>query len=194
MRSMPANESRSDVSIVSGFGDIESRKPTSTTNWSKARPASSAVTWKRIARKSSTSSRSSVRRTAKAKKSSRASSCAAAKSSTAASSSSARPRSISRVGRLVAWKRKSSASAPFRTHRSGATATSRRRNNSKATRCRRREMPSPVFAASVFSRSSRAWRTRPRSRISLLRKQRLQDALLSLSCRFLPELPARKET
>ena len=169
---------------------IESTKPTSTTNWSKMRPAISAVTWKRIARKSSASSRSSVRLMAKLKKSSRAAPVRRW-SLDGSSSSSARPRSMSLVGRLVAWKRKSSASAPLRIQRSGATATSRRRNSSKATRLRSRARPSPLVTASAFNRSSRAWRKA--EGVASRWEQRLEEVRLAASRGFSLELSAREQ-
>ena len=156
---MPANASRSDVLIASGCAGIVSVKPMSSVNCSKVRPASWAVRWKRTAANSSVASSSSVRDRDEGEE--------------VVERELLGGGDVFDRGLLVVVasevdvpgrprrrlrSRSSSASAPLSTQRSGATATRRRRKSSKATCLRRRASGSPVRAASLFSRSSRACR------------------------------------
>lgn len=92
---------------------------------------------------------------------SRSIACVASRSVVAASSSSRRARSMSFVVRDRAPSRRSSASAPFRSHRSGATMRRRARSRSKTRILRHRTTGRSTACAIVRSRCSRAVRNAP---------------------------------
>lgn len=111
---------------------------------SKSLPASSALALYRSAAPSCHSSRLSTFSMANTKWSSSSVACAAITSTMAASSLSLRTRSMSLVARPADSKRKSRASAPFKTHRSGADAERRARSRSNTTVLRSRASERPI--------------------------------------------------